>query len=59
MFIIDSALQTGHSISDQHIFLHFCDDLLRFILNLERLYTFTILTKMQIFSYVYRAAFEI
>ena len=43
-------------MSDQRVF---CDDHLRFVLNLARLQTFTILTKMQIFSYVSQAVFEI
>ena len=45
-----------HSMSDQRLF---CNDLLRVALNLARLLTFNILTKMHIFSYVSRALFEI
>ena len=43
-------------ISDQQVF---CNDLLRFTLNLACVLTFNILTKMQIFTYVSRARFEI
>ena len=42
----------GHSMPDQRVF---CNELLRFALNLARLLIFNILTNMHIFSYVYRA----
>ena len=42
-------LLLGHSMSDQRVF---CNDLLRFALNLACLLSFNILTNMQMLSYV-------
>ena len=51
-----SIFRMGHSMSDQRVF---CNDLLRFALNLACLLTFNILTKVQMLCYVSRALFEI
>ena len=47
---------SGNSMSDQRVF---CNDLLRFALNLASLLTFNIFKKMRILSYVSRVLFEI
>ena len=49
-FPISTLTIMGHSMSDQQVF---CNDLLRFALNLACLLTFNILTKMKIFNCVW------